>query len=149
MKCPYCGKLEDKVVDSRASRDGATIRRRRECLSCSERFTTYETVEATPITVVKRDGRREPYDREKVLRGVRLAAKKRPVGDDQLERLIDDIELELFARQEREVGAAEIGEMVLARLEQVDKVAYIRFASVYKDFKTTGAFLDELKHLKT
>jgi transcriptional repressor NrdR len=147
MRCPFCGQVEDKVVDSRSSRDGATIRRRRECLTCGERFTTYETLENAAVTIVKRDGRREPYEREKILRGVRLACKKRPVDDDQVERIVDDVEVELFARPDREVESAEVGKMVLTRLEQVDKVAYIRFASVYKDFKTTGAFLDELKHL--
>lgn len=147
MRCPFCGKQEDKVVDSRSSRDGATIRRRRECIACGQRFTTYETVEATPITVVKRDGQMQPYSRDKILRGVRLAVKKRPVRSDQVDRLVDDIEMELFGHQSREVPSSEIGKMVLERLEQVDKVAYMRFASVYKDFKTTGAFLDELKHI--
>lgn len=147
MRCPFCGKQEDKVVDSRSSRDGATIRRRRECIACGQRFTTYETVETAPITVIKRDGEREPYERDKILRGVRLAVKKRPVAPDQVDRLVDDIEMELFNGQTREITSAEVGEMVLERLEQVDEVAYMRFASVYKDFKTTGAFLDELKHL--
>ncbi len=149
MKCPFCGKVEDKVVDSRSSRDGATIRRRRECLSCGDRFTTYEAVESASVTVVKHDARREQYERDKILRGVRLACKKRPVTGEQIERLVDDVEMELFARQDGEVDSSEIGTMVLTRLEQLDKVAYIRFASVYKDFKTTGAFIDELKHLKT
>jgi transcriptional repressor NrdR len=135
-------------VDSRSSRDGATIRRRRECLSCGERFTTYETVEAPLVTITKRDGATESYSREKVLRGVRYATKKRPVTEEQLELLVDDIEMDIFARREHEIESAEIGGMVLVRLEQLDKVAYIRFASVYKDFKTTGAFLDELEQLK-
>jgi len=147
MKCPYCGKLEDKVVDSRASRDGTTIRRRRECISCGGRFTTYETIESAPITVVKRDGRREAYDRAKLARGINLACAKRPIPQDQIERTVDDIEMDIFARREREVSSSAIGEMVLVRLGQLDKVAYIRFASVYKDFKTTAAFLDEVNHL--
>lgn len=147
MRCPYCGKLDDKVVDSRSNRDGTTTRRRRECLSCGARFTTYETVESAPVVVIKRDGRHEAYDRTKLMRGIELACAKRPVTLEQIERLVDDIEMEMFAGREREVPSSRIGEMVLARLEQLDKVAYIRFASVYRDFKTTNAFLDEVKHL--
>jgi transcriptional repressor NrdR len=148
MRCPFCGQVEDKVVDSRASRDDTTIRRRRECLSCSARFTTYETVEERPVSVVKRNGERVPYDRVKLARGITLACTKRPVEASEIERVVDEVEMEIISQQEREFETAEIGKMVLARLEPLDKVAYIRFASVYKDFKTTGAFLDELKQIE-
>jgi transcriptional repressor NrdR len=148
MRCPFCGQIEDKVVDSRASRDDTTIRRRRECLSCSERFTTYETVEERPISVVKRNGERVPYDRVKLERGITLACAKRSVKSSEIEHIVDEVEMEIISQQDHEFETAEIGKMVLARLEPLDKVAYIRFASVYKDFKTTGAFLDELKQIE-
>ena len=148
MKCPYCGRLDDKVVDSRTNRDGTAIRRRRECLDCGSRFTTYETVESVPITILKRDGRQEPYDRKKLLRGIVLACKKRPVPEDQIERLVDDIEEDVFALHQREIESSAVGNMVLARREELDKVAYIRFASVYKDFTTADEFLDEVKNVE-
>ena len=147
MRCPYCSNVEDKVVDSRTSRDGTAIRRRRECLSCGGRFTTYETAEVQPATVVKRSGDRQPYDRAKLTKGIALACAKRPVSKDTVERVVDDIEVEIFSNENREIESSRIGEMVLGRLEPLDKVAYIRFASVYKDFKTTGAFLEELKQI--
>jgi transcriptional repressor NrdR len=147
VRCPFCGKPEDKVVDSRSSRDGATIRRRRECLACTARFTTYEAIESVPITVCKRDGKREAYDRAKIVHGVELACAKRAITSDQIERLIDDIEVELFNGQERDVPSSRLGEMVLLRLDQLDKVARVRFASVFRDFKTPSAFVDEVKQL--
>ena len=148
MKCPYCGKLEDKVVDSRSNRDGTAIRRRRECIDCAARFTTYETAEAVPITVVKRDGRHETYDRRKLLRSVTVACKKRPVTEDQIANVVDDIEEQVFSRHQKEIDSSALGGMVLSSLENLDKVAYIRFASVYKDFRTTDEFLDEVKNVE-
>ena len=147
MRCPYCNGMDDKVVDSRVSRDGTAIRRRRECLSCKERFTTYETAEVRPIAIVKRSGETELYSRNKLARGLTLACAKRPVSKEQIERLVDDIEVEVFSNPEREIESSKVGEMVLSRLEPLDKVAYVRFASVYKDFQTTTAFIDELKHI--
>ena len=147
MRCPFCGNQEDRVVDSRASNDGKAIRRRRECLRCVCRFTTYETVEEVPLTVVKTDDRREPYDREKLLGGVRLACTKRPVTPEQIEAMGDEIELELLAGQSNDASSKQIGEMVSSRLAALDDVAYIRFASVYKNFKEPQAFLDEVRKL--
>ncbi len=147
MRCPFCGNQEDRVVDSRASNDGKAIRRRRECLRCDCRFTTYETVEEVPLTVVKTDDRREPYDREKLLGGVRLACTKRPVTPEQIEAMGDEIELELLAGQSNDASSKQIGEMVSSRLAALDDVAYIRFASVYKNFKEPQAFLDEVRKL--
>jgi transcriptional repressor NrdR len=148
MKCPYCGKLEDRVVDSRSSRDGAAVRRRRECLDCASRFTTYETAEAVPITVTKRDGRTERYDRKKLLRSISVACKKRPVTEEQIQNVGDDVEEQVFSGHRREIESSALGGMVLAGLEDLDKVAYIRFASVYKDFRTTDEFLDEVKNVE-
>lgn len=145
MKCPFCGHQEDKVIDSRASSDGRSIRRRRECLNCEKRFTTYEQIEGQSLMVVKKDGRREPFDRHKVLAGLVKACEKRPVGMDQLEALVDDLERELSRQFEREVSSKEIGERVMRQLHALDPVAYVRFASVYREFKDLEQFMRELK----
>jgi len=147
MKCPFCGHQEDKVVDSRASADGMAIRRRRECLGCGKRFTTYEKVEEQALMVIKKDGRREPFDRNKLLAGLIKACEKRPVGMDQLEDLVDALERELSQEFEREVPSREIGERVMRRLHALDPVAYVRFASVYREFKDVEQFMRELKDL--
>ena len=147
MKCPFCGTQEDKVVDSRASSDGAAIRRRRECLGCGKRFTTYEHVEEQPLMIIKKDGRREPYDRHKLLAGLVKACEKRPVSMEALERLVDELERELSQQFEREVPSREIGERVMKKLHALDPVAYVRFASVYREFKDVEQFMRELKDL--
>ena len=147
MKCPFCGHQEDKVVDSRASSDGSSIRRRRECLGCGKRFTTYEHVEEQPLMVVKKDGRREPFDRHKLLGGLVKACEKRPISMDQIEELVDVIEREVSANFEREVSSRQIGERVMKRLHGLDPVAYVRFASVYREFKDVEQFMRELKYI--
>ncbi len=147
MKCPFCGHQEDKVVDSRSSSDGISIRRRRECLSCGKRFTTYEHIEEQPLMVVKKDGRREAFDRHKLLAGLVKACEKRPVSMDDLEKLVDEVERELSQQFEREVPSREIGERVMKRLHNLDPVAYVRFASVYREFKDVEQFMRELKDL--
>ncbi len=147
MRCPFCSYSESKVIDSRPADEGASIRRRRECLSCRKRFTTYETVESLPIMVVKKDGSRQSFDREKVLRGMIRACEKRPVSLAELEKIADEIELELQNSMEREVRTEVIGEQVMARLKDVDEVAYVRFASVYRQFKDIGTFMQELNKL--
>ena len=147
MKCPFCGHQEDKVVDSRASSDGVSIRRRRECLGCGKRFTTYEHIEEQSLMVIKKDGRREPFDRHKLLAGLVKACEKRPVSMDQLEGLVDALERELSQEFEREVSSREIGERVMRRLHALDPVAYVRFASVYREFKDVEQFMRELKDL--
>lgn len=147
MKCPFCGHQEDKVVDSRASSDGVAIRRRRECLGCAKRFTTYEHVEEQPLMIVKKDGRREPFDRHKLLAGLVKACEKRPVSMDDLERLVDELERELSQQFEREVPSREVGERVMKKLHALDPVAYVRFASVYREFKDVEQFMRELKDL--
>jgi transcriptional repressor NrdR len=147
MKCPFCGHQEDKVVDSRASSEGSAIRRRRECLSCARRFTTYEHIEEHRLMVIKKDGRREPFDRQKLLGGLVKACEKRPVSMDQLEQLVDELERDLSASFEREVPSREIGERVMRRLHNLDPVAYVRFASVYREFKDVEQFMRELKDL--
>lgn len=147
MKCPYCGDQDSKVIDSRHSEDGASIRRRRECLACQKRFTTYETVESLPIIVVKKDGSRQSFDRTKILNGMVRACEKRPVTLSQLEKIADEIEQELQSALEREVSTVEIGEMVMKRIKLVDEVAYVRFASVYRSFKDINTFMDELTKL--
>ena len=144
MKCPFCGYLESKVIDSRPAEEGATIRRRRECLSCQKRFTTYEIIERMPLIVVKRDGSRQSFDKSKLINGMVRACEKRPVALAQLEKIADDIEQELQGSLEREVNTSEIGEMVMARLKDVDEVAYVRFASVYRSFKDINTFMEEL-----
>ncbi|HEX9779604.1 MAG TPA: transcriptional regulator NrdR [bacterium] len=147
MKCPFCGHQEDKVVDSRASSDGLSIRRRRECLKCTKRYTTYEQIEERSLMIVKKDGRRERFDRQKLLAGLLKACEKRPVGMDQLEAMIDEIERALSQRFEREVPSREVGERVMERLHDLDPVAYVRFASVYREFKDAEHFVRELKEL--
>ena len=147
MKCPFCGHQEDKVVDSRASADGVSIRRRRECLQCSKRYTTYEQVEEQPLMVVKKDGRRERFDRKKVLAGLLKACEKRPVGMSDLERLVDELELSLSREFEKEVSSRQIGEQVMQQLHALDPVAYVRFASVYREFKDAEQFMRELGEL--
>ena len=147
MKCPFCGHQKDKVVDSRTSADGIAIRRRRECLSCGKRFTTYEHVEEQRLMVIKKDGRREPFDRHKLLAGLVKASEKRPVSMDQLEQLVDELERELSQQFEREAPSREIGERVMRRLHALDPVAYVRFASVYREFKDVEQFMRELKDL--
>ncbi len=147
MKCPYCAYLESKVVDSRPADEGASIRRRRECLSCHKRVTTYETVESLPLMVIKKDGSRQSFDRSKVMGGVIRACEKRPVSLAELEKIADEIELELQNSMEREVRTEVIGEQVMARLKDVDEVAYVRFASVYRQFKDIGTFMQELNKL--
>ncbi|HPD18249.1 MAG: transcriptional repressor NrdR [Candidatus Goldbacteria bacterium] len=145
MKCPFCGYKKDKVVDSRESRDGETIRRRRECLKCSRRFTTYEQVEHTLPLVIKKDGRREQFDRNKILAGLSKACEKRPISVNKLYEFIDDIEKQLYSKMEKEVSSSSIGEMIMEKLAQLDEVAYVRFASVYRQFKDINAFTKELQ----
>jgi len=147
VKCPFCAEVENKVIDSRLSNQGAVIRRRRECLGCQRRFTTYERVEEILPMVVKKDGRREAFDRQKVLEGLKLACQKRPVGADQLEAVVDGIERRLQEMGEREVPSSVIGEAVMRELARLDEVAYVRFASVYRSFKDLGEFMSELKEL--
>ena len=145
MKCPFCQSDNDRVIDSRASEDGFAIRRRRECLDCKRRYTTYERVEGTTIRVIKKDGAREPFDRAKIKRGLEKACWKRPISDAQLEQLLTAVENDLEARLESEVETQTIGELVMKRLRDIDEVAYVRFASVYRQFKDLHDFVDELK----
>ena len=147
MKCPYCSYTESKVVDSRPADDGTSIRRRRECLSCHRRFTTYETMESLPLMVVKKDGSRQSFDRNKVLGGLIRACEKRPVSYHTLEELVTEIEQTLQNQMEREVSSAQIGELVMERLKKIDEVAYVRFASVYRQFKDINTFMRELNKL--
>ena len=147
MKCPYCGHLGDKVVDSRESREGEVIRRRRECLECGRRFTSYERIDEIPYMVVKKDGRRERFDRQKVIAGMLKACEKRPVSVASLEAVADRIESALQDRPEREMSTGEVGEAVMGELKRLDKVAYVRFASVYRHFRDIGEFMTELKDL--
>ncbi len=145
MKCPYCGYKEDKVVDSRESREGDAIRRRRECLKCGKRFTTYEQIEYALPMIIKKDKRREVFDKKKILNGLIKACEKRPVSMEKLEEIANDIEKQLYSRMEKEVSSDVIGEMVIERLAKTDEVAYVRFASVYRQFKDINAFTHELK----
>ena len=147
MKCPFCGYSESKVIDSRPADEGASIRRRRECLACSKRFTTYETVESLPMVVVKKDGNRQSFDRRKVLGGMIRACEKRKVPLSELEGAADGIEQELQNAMDREVRTSRIGEMVMERLKCIDEVAYVRFASVYRQFKDIDTFMTELSKL--
>jgi len=147
MKCPACGFNEDKVVDSRMTREGAAIRRRRECLGCAKRFTTYEYIERTPLIVVKKDGRREQYDREKILRGLIRACEKRPVSREQLDSLLEDVESVIFEKFKTEVKSTELGNEVIERLHALDEVAYVRFASVYRQFTDINQFMKEVRSL--
>ena len=147
MMCPFCGHKEDRVIDSRESKEGDLIRRRRECLKCNRRFTTYERSDEVPFMVVKRDGRREKFDRQKILEGLLKACEKRPVPIAKLAGLVDEVETRLAENPERELSTREIGELLMTRLKALDKIAYVRFASVYRDFQDVEAFLVELKDL--
>src|SRR5947209_15505494 len=148
MMCPFCGFREDRVIDSRESREGDVIRRRRQCLSCERRFTTYERSDEIPYMVIKKDGRREKFDRQKVLGGLLRACEKRPVPMARLAGMVDEVENSLAENPEREMPTSKVGEMLMERLKSLDKIAYVRFASVYRDFQDVEAFLDELKGLK-
>lgn len=145
MTCPFCGHREDKVIDSRESKEGDVIRRRRECLSCARRFTTYERSDEIPYMVIKKDGRREKFDRQKVLAGLLRACEKRPIGMARLAEIVDEVETTLADTADREMSTTAIGEMLMDRLKGLDKIAYVRFASVYRDFQDVEAFLEELK----
>lgn len=147
MKCPSCGHLEDKVIDSRSSKEGQAIRRRRECLKCQRRFTTYETVETTPLFVIKKDGRREAFSREKITNGLLRACEKRPISADKIKAIVDSVEADFLKQGVDEVRSSEIGEKVMEALHQLDEVAYVRFASVYRHFKDLNQFLEELRSL--
>lgn len=147
MTCPFCGHRQDRVIDSRESKEGDSIRRRRECLKCERRFTTYERSDEIPYMVVKRDGRREKFDRQKVLEGLLKACEKRPVPMAKLAEMVDEIDSKLADSPEREISTTAIGELLMERLRAVDKIAYVRFASVYRDFQDIEAFLAELKDL--
>jgi transcriptional repressor NrdR len=147
VKCPFCGDAENKVVDSRLSKEGAVIRRRRACEACSRRFTTYERVEELTPLVVKKDGRREQFDRQKLVAGLKRACEKRVIPSDTIEGLADEVERSLTERGDKEVESREIGDLVMARLREIDEVAYVRFASVYRSFRDVDEFMDELKRL--
>ncbi|MDK3156678.1 transcriptional regulator NrdR [Kamptonema cortianum] len=147
MKCPKCGCQDDKVIDSRTSREGDVIRRRRECLNCAHRYTTYEQVEKDALFVMKRDGRREKFDRSKLLKGIEIACQKRPVSTDQIERLVDEIHDVINNEHEREVPSTEVGELLMAKLREIDEVAYVRFASVYRSFRDINEFISEVNNL--
>lgn len=144
MRCLFCGHLESKVIDSRSTDEGTTIRRRRECLGCGKRFTTYEKIESIPIIVVKKDGARESFNREKIINGILRACEKRPVPISDIEKAVDDIEAKICNLLEREVSSEKIGEMVMERLQKLDDIAYVRFASVYRQFKDINSFMEEL-----
>ena len=147
MKCPYCGKLDSRVIDSRLSRTELEIRRRRECQACLRRFTTYEKVEDVPVMIIKKDGRRENFARGKILTGIQKACEKRAISIDQMEGVVDDIERDLRDNNEKEVASRELGEKIMKRLHAMDDVAYVRFASVYREFKDVDDFINELKRL--
>ena len=147
MKCPFCGFTESKVIDSRPAEEGATIRRRRECLSCQKRFTTYEIIEHVPLVVIKKDGSRQSFDKVKILNGIIRACEKRPVPMAEIQRVVDEIEQEAQNSLEREIKAEYIGELVMNKLKDLDEVAYVRFASVYRQFKDINTFMDELSKL--
>ncbi len=147
MKCPYCGYKEDKVVDSRATQEESAIRRRRECLKCGKRFTTYEYIEEVSLMVIKKDNRREPFDRKKILTGIMKACEKRPVSLEKMEEIATWVEHAVQKKSDREVLASRIGELVMQRLKLLDDVAYVRFASVYRQFKDVGQFMVELKDI--
>jgi len=145
MKCPYCSNLEDKVIDSRISRDGETIRRRRECLSCQKRFTTHENIEETMPAIIKKDSRREMYDRKKIFEGLRKACQKRDISMEKLDEVTDRIERSLLERGVKEIPSSEVGEKIMQELHELDAVAYVRFASVYRSFKDMTDFMEEVK----
>lgn len=148
MKCPFCGNNDTSVIDSRPADDNTSIRRRRSCEKCGKRFTTYEKVETIPLIVIKKDNNREQYDRSKIEKVVLLSCHKRPVSADQIRELVDSVEKEIFSREEREVASSEIGELVMKELKSLDSVAYVRFASIYKEFKDVDTFMEELKKLQ-
>ena len=147
MRCPSCGHLEDRVIDSRSTKEGRAIRRRRECIGCGHRYTTYEYVENASILVVKKDGKREPWSREKVVAGISRACEKRPISLSQIEAIVDRIENEIQRQAPGELGSKSVGELVMAELRELDEVAYVRFASVYRHFKDVNEFLDEIQGL--
>jgi transcriptional repressor NrdR len=147
MKCPFCGEIDNKVIDSRLSKDGAVIRRRRECILCSRRFTTYEHIEEIPVMIVKKDGRREIFSREKVRSGLQKACEKRNISINVIEEFLDELERDLRETGEKEISSNKIGEKVMAKLHEIDDVAYVRFASVYREFKDVNDFVSELKNL--
>ena len=147
MKCPYCSYLESKVVDSRPAEEGSTIRRRRECLNCHKRFTTYEFIERMPLVLIKKEGSRQTFDRQKLINGMLRACEKRPVAIDRLQNVADEIEMELQNSMEREIRTTDIGEMVMSKLKLIDEVAYVRFASVYRQFRDINTFMSELTKL--
>ena len=147
MKCPFCSSDEDKVIDSRSSNEGKSVRRRRECLKCDKRFTTYEYVEETPLMVIKKDGRREAFDRNKIISGIMKACEKRPISVEKIEGIVDRVEKELQKSFDKEVKAQVLGELVMDLLHKADEVAYVRFASVYRQFKDINQFMKELKDL--
>lgn len=147
MNCPFCGHKQDRVVDSREGKEGDVVRRRRECLACERRFTTYERIDEIPYMVIKKDGRREKFDRQKVLAGLLKACEKRPVGMGRLAEIVDKVEARLAESPEREVSTTEIGEFLMDKLRSLDKIAYVRFASVYRDFQDEEAFFNEIKNL--
>ena len=147
MNCPFCGHLNDKVIDSRESKEGDAIRRRRQCLACDRRFTTYERIDEVPYMVIKKDGRREKFDRQKVLAGLLKACEKRPVSMGRLSELVDRVEAKVTDSADREISTIDIGEFLMENLRELDKIAYVRFASVYRDFQDEQAFFNELKNL--
>ena len=147
MKCPFCGHIEDKVIDSRSSNENRSVRRRRECLKCKKRFTTYEYIEEVPLMVIKKDGRREAFDRNKIISGIVKACEKRPVAMEKVEAIVDKIEKELQKNFDKEVKAQDVGELIMEHLQKLDEVAYVRFASVYRQFKDINHFMKELKDL--
>ncbi|MCR5654221.1 MAG: transcriptional regulator NrdR [Lachnospiraceae bacterium] len=147
MKCPFCSHENTRVIDSRPAEDNNSIRRRRVCDECGKRFTTYEKIETIPLIIIKKDNNRETYDREKISAGVLRACHKRPVSADQITSLIEEVETQIFNREEKEIPSSEIGEMVMMKLKDLDAVAYVRFASVYREFKDVNTFMDELKKM--
>ncbi len=147
MKCPYCGKLDTRVIDSRPAEDGSSIRRRRGCDECGKRFTTYEKVETIPLIVIKKDNSRQQYDRSKIEKGILQACYKRPVSAEEIQRTIEKIETEIFKREEKEIPTSVIGEIVMDYLEKLDEVAYVRFASIYREFKDVNTFMDEIRKI--
>ena len=147
MKCPFCGFTEDKVIDSRSSNEDRSVRRRRECIKCKRRFTTYEYIEEVPLMVIKKDGRREPFDRNKIISGILKACEKRPVSMEKVEEVVDQIQKDLQKSFDKEVKAKDVGELVMDNLYHLDEVAYVRFASVYRQFKDINQFMKELKNL--
>lgn len=147
MKCPYCGVENTRVIDSRPADDGAAIRRRRQCDACNKRFTTYEKVDSIPLVVVKKDMNREPYDRAKIEAGIFRSCHKRPISVEQIKTFVDEIENEIFAMEEKEISSSTIGELLMEKLKTLDPVAYVRFASIYREFKDVNTFMDEIKKI--